>query len=155
MRSHWLVAAASCTLYVSSFFLPVGSPIRISTSSPKGVGAPSNHPPLGPGSVAFRESWKFLHHAEPNDIGWRALGAPWFANPAIWIGILLLAAGYWRAATIFGGSASVLALLAISQFEARIGTEIGYWAWTGSAAILFGQGIVRMIIRGRRDNLPA
>jgi hypothetical protein len=153
LRSHWLVAAASCSLYISSFFLPVAAPFRVYNVGPNGVGVPSKYPPQ-PGYVAFRESWNLLHYAEPNDIGWRALGAPWFANPAIWIGILLLAAGYWRAATIVGGGASLLALMAITQFEGRIGTEVGYWVWVSSAAILLCAGLVQLVVCRSRRSVP-
>src|SRR5262249_10922754 len=146
-RIHWLVAIGSAALYVASLFLPVAPPFKYDVVVDDG--SPRVMVPSQPGYIAFRESWKFLDYWDPLDSQWWSLGAPWLAHPVIWVGMILMAAGCWRGTAITGGCALILALLPITQFEARIGTHVGYWAWTGCAAILFGCGVTGAVLRRR------
>src|SRR5262245_55023011 len=147
-RVHWLVALGSAALYVASLFLPVAPPFKYGLVVDGG--SPRVIVPTQPGYIAFRESLKFLDYWDPLDSQWWALGAPWLANPAIWLGIILMAAGFWRSSAITGGCALILALLALTQFEARIGSHVGYRAWTCSAGILFSCGVTGTVL-GRRE----
>jgi hypothetical protein len=152
VRSDCLVAAASAGLYAASMFLPLAPPFMSQVA--ENNGSPRVVVLSQPGFVAFRESWKMLNYWEPTDADWWVLGAPWLANPAIWLGVVFLAAGSWRLAMVTGGSGLVLALLVISQYS-QVGADVGYWAWAGSAAILFCGGLVHMVAYRSPRNLPA
>lgn len=70
----------------------------------------------------------------------------WCANPVLWVGCLLLVAGWWRGAALAGGGALILAsamILAAVIGEPQadmqwsvVDYRIGYWVWLGSMAVL-------------------
>jgi hypothetical protein len=64
----------------------------------------------------------------------------WLANPALWLGWLLLVCRRWRGACVAGCLALVLALNAPLVFQPREGpwvpTGAGYHLWFGSMALL-------------------
>jgi len=63
----------------------------------------------------------------------------WFANPALWIGVILLATGKWRIAWIAGCFALLLGIWAggyIIYHGRDMHLYIGYYIWLGSIGLL-------------------
>jgi hypothetical protein len=71
----------------------------------------------------------------------------WFAHPLLWVGWLLLVCRRWRAATIAGCLALVLALNVPLVFQPREGPwlppELGYYLWFVSMALLACSAFLR------------
>jgi hypothetical protein len=61
--------------------------------------------------------------------------ASWLANPALWLGVLLLGIGARRGALVSGVLAALLALSTIAYFP-LISLREGYYLWLGSALLL-------------------
>lgn len=87
----------------------------------------------------------------------RWAGVAWCANPVLWVGCLLLAAGWWRGAALAGCVA--LALGSVMVLAAVIGDpnadvqwsvadyRVGYWLWLGSLALLVLASLVGRRVR--------
>jgi hypothetical protein len=78
----------------------------------------------------------------------------WFANPFFWWGLVLLAQGRWRAASLWGAAAVILGLLAVFILEGmserpRV-VHIGYFVWLASLVWLAGAGSVNWERHGPR-----
>ncbi|WP_406694884.1 hypothetical protein V5E97_27960 [Singulisphaera sp. Ch08] len=91
---------------------------------------------VSPGYMAFLFAFEaltrcFSGSAHVERGSW-LLGLSWLANPAAWVGILLLGMGAWRLATVAGELAILLALCAVS-----VGGFIpSYYLWVASMAVV-------------------
>ena len=91
----------------------------------------------------------------------RWIGLAWCANPVLWVGCLLLAAGWWRGAAFAGCMA--LALGSVMVLVAAVGDpnadvqwsvadyRVGYWLWLGSMALLVPAALVGRRISQRQS----
>jgi hypothetical protein len=104
-----------------------------------------------PGYMGFQVQWECLTSTDPQWDRDRVLAAcSWFANPAIWIALVCLVIGWWRAAGLSGAAGLILCLVALPLFCGdRVVSGPGYWAWLGSAALPLVWGSVAAV-RERR-----
>lgn len=92
--------------------------------------------------------------------GW-ALTAAWCANPVLWVGCLLMAAGRWRGAAFAGGVALVLGLaMVLATVIDHTAADVrwsaadyraGYWLWLGSMALLLLTALTGRCMRRRQQ----
>jgi hypothetical protein len=116
-------------MYVAALFLPTVAPFN-----------PAFSTTTYPGYVAFR-MWKVLVEWVPEDIHWWVISLAWLANPAIWIAIVLTAAGFRRGAGAFAGCGLVLGFVPLPCGYSALGELPGYWAWVGSAGLLMAASL--------------
>lgn len=91
--------------------------------------------------------------------GWA--GVAWCANPVLWVGCLLLVAGWWRGAALAGGVALILGsamilAVAIGGPQADFQWSVadyrgGYWLWLGSMALLVLAALVGRRVSQRQQ----
>ena len=128
-RGRYLVAVSTAGLYAASMLLPAVAPFNPEFSNT-----------TYPGYVAFR-AWKVVLDWAPGELEWWLLGAAWLANPAIWLAVVLVATGRWRAAMVAAGCGFALGLVVLPRFYPIVSGLPGYWAWIGSAGLLFAAGL--------------
>lgn len=119
-----LLAGAVAAVYAVSFFLPAywhrGS---IANSDGTSSSFSANEPMLG--WQCFAAAWD---HGYPC----------WYANPALWLGGLTAACGWWRRTAVLGLMA---AILAITVYCGQSTFLHGFWWWFTSAVVLTGGAI--------------
>lgn len=91
----------------------------------------------------------------------RWAGVAWCANPVLWVGCLLLAAGWWRWAALAGcmalalGSAMVLvAVIGDPNADVQWSVSdyrVGYWLWLASMALLVLAALVGRRVSRRQQ----
>jgi hypothetical protein len=138
-RQRKILCSAILLLYGVSFLLPVtGRPISGGlVDFYSGIGASGSYTVagslygyevfvdlgLGVISVIFGAFWTLV----------------WLANPALWIGVVLLATAKWRRAWIAGCIGSTLGILAggfIVSHGRDMHLYVGYYVWLGSIGLL-------------------
>ena len=92
------------------------------------------------------------------------------ANPAIWLGSVLLACGRFRAATVVGAIAVACTLSALLIYDPAAPPQgggadtppshppriiellAGYYCWVGSATMLFASGVLGVRVQARQSH---
>jgi hypothetical protein len=69
---------------------------------------------------------------------WLEIGAAWFANPAFWLALICIAAGWRECAVVIAGLAVLLSMSVLLHWWQNLPRLPGYWFWWGSfvAALL-------------------
>jgi hypothetical protein len=94
------------------------------------------------GEFAFSMGWRSINAWEPGDLDWWIMSVSWFANPAIWVGMIALVLGRWDIGAAAGACALCLSLLVLTRFAAVVGPHPGYWIWVMSAAFVLAGSLV-------------
>jgi len=123
-----VLIALSAGSYVVALFLPAVAPLRDSRPGPGWMAFVSC-------LLALLSPWEWRR-----DDGTAVMAASWLANPAIWAGWCLAAAGHGRRAACAGAGGVALGLTALIGFRAEVVGQPGYWLWVASAAVLLAAG---------------
>lgn len=151
LTTSGLLVTLSVLAYGTSFFLPA-------FTTNDGDGQPAL------GYVAFLVGF----------FGLFMLQTAWLANPALWIGLILVGCRSWKAAAVCGVVASGFALAALMIYEPgaprpphactslsgiekiRLTTILpGYWCWLASMALFAMACAVQMVSKRRQQTLPS
>jgi hypothetical protein len=130
-----IVCATVLLLYGLSFLLPA-------TSRSKHGSLIDFYSEIG-GSVAWKADGVLYGYEVFLDLAvgviWPSFTWVWFANPALWVGVILLPTKRWRWAWTAGCLALVLGISA-GGFVVSHGRDmhlyVGYYVWLGSMALL-------------------
>jgi hypothetical protein len=136
---RWVVVALAAVFYAASLLLPTATPFN-----------PDFSDTTYPGYVAFG-AWKVVLDWAPSKIDWWLLGGAWFANPAIWLAIIFVAANYWRVAAAAACCGLLLGLVVLPRYHPIVAGLPGYWAWLSSAGILLAASVYS-VGRSRRTS---
>jgi hypothetical protein len=137
---RWLVAGLAAVFYGASLLLPTAAPFN-----------PGFSDTTYPGYAAFG-AWRVVRHWEHSNIDWWLLGGAWFANPAIWLGIVFVTAKHWRAAAATAGCGLLLGLVVLPRYYSIVSGLPGYWVWLGSAGLLVSASICSLMRRPGRTS---
>ncbi|MBY0229691.1 MAG: hypothetical protein K2W96_10465 [Gemmataceae bacterium] len=74
--------------------------------------------------------------------GWATIAAAWSANPAMWIGLIALAAGSRPVAAAFGALALALPMPFAFQTQGELFKSPAFLAWVGSTVVLLVGSLV-------------
>lgn len=135
-----LALIGASVLYTVAFVLPAANPYFDPV-------APEYRP--WPGHRVFLLGWHLLTEWEQDGpvFVWVRLVAVtgWMANPALWLAFGAALFRQWWWVRLFSGAGAALALspLPFPKFADALAGQPGYWAWSGSAIVLFAAAYMR------------
>ena len=154
---HWQLLALIAGVYALSFFLPaVSIPMRLGPTTVDGKVVDPGGKLLPPMRLSGVDAFRMA--VETGMAPLSRAGVAWFANPVIWLGVMLLA----LRKNVLAGLAGLLAvgLIVVTYVLEELDSgdkaahHVGFWLWFSSAALLSVVGFA-LWLRDRMAREPS